>query len=101
MTLDDADAITVYDNYLACTVGTLALANANPTPVSTVFQGTTDSMNKYSSFLANLVSDAYIKMIMGDTDGKSVDEYFDGFVDEYLSKGGAEITAEVQEIVGE
>ena len=101
VTLGDTDAVTVYDNYLACTVGTLALANANPTPVSTAFQGTTDSMNKYSSFLNNLVSDAYIKMIMGDTDGKSVDEYFDGFVEEYLSKGGAEITAEVQEIIGE
>jgi hypothetical protein len=69
-------------------------------PVSTMFQGTTKSMNKYLSFLQSLESDAYIKMIMGNTDGKTIDEYFDSFVADYMAQGGAEITAEVQEILG-
>ena len=98
--LDDADEITVYNNYVACTVGIGALAKAQPVPVSTMFQGTTKSMNKYLSFLQSLESDAYIKMIMGNTDGKTIDEYFDSFVADYMAQGGAEITAEVQEILG-
>lgn len=100
VTLDDADEITVYNNYVACTVGIGALAKAQPVPVSTMFQGTTKSMNKYLSFLQSLESDAYIKMIMGNTDGKTIDEYFDSFVADYMAQGGAEITAEVQEILG-
>lgn len=39
-------------------------------------------------------------MIMGNTDGKTIDEYFDSFVADYMAQGGAEITAEVQEILG-
>ena len=100
VTVGDSDAVTTYNNYVACTVGIGALAKANPTPVGTVFQGTTDSMKKYGSFLGTLENDAYVKMIMGDTDGKTIPEYFDNFVEEYLAQGGAEITAEVQEILG-
>lgn len=100
VTVGDSDAVTTYNNYVACTVGIGALAKANPTPVGTVFQGTTDSMRKYGSFLGTLESDAYVKMIMGDTDGKTIPEYFDSFVEEYLAQGGAEITAEVQELLG-
>lgn len=100
VTVGDSDEITVYNNYVACTVGIGALAKAQPVPVCTAFQGTTDSMNKYFSFLQSLESDAYIKMIMGNTDGKTIDEYFDGFVADFLAQGGAEITAEIQEILG-
>ncbi len=39
-------------------------------------------------------------MIMGDMGGKTVSEYFDEFVEQYLNQGGREITEEVQELVG-
>ncbi len=100
VTVGDQDALTVYSNYLAYIQGVRAIASTNPTAVSTVFQGTTDSMTKYNSFLQNFEKEAYTKMIMGDTDGQSVSDYFDGFVEEYLAQGGAEITAEVQEFIG-
>ena len=39
-------------------------------------------------------------MIMGNTDGMSISDYFDAFVESYLEQGGEAITAEVQEIIG-
>ena len=100
VTVDDQDALTVYSNYLAYIQGVGTIAKNNPAAVSTVFQGTTDSMVKYNSFLANYEKEAYTKMIMGDTDGKSVSDYFDSFVEGYLSQGGEEIRTEVQELIG-
>nr|WP_300833078.1 hypothetical protein [uncultured Acetatifactor sp.] len=38
-------------------------------------------------------------MVMGDTDGKSISEYFDEFVTQYLEQGGQDITEEVQQAV--
>lgn len=100
VTVGDQDALTVYNNYVACTVGIGALANTQPVGVSTAFMGTTDSMTQYQTFLSNFEEEEYTKMIMGDTDGKTIEEYFDSFVESYLAQGGADITAEVQEIIG-
>ena len=36
-------------------------------------------------------------MILGDTDGLSIADYFDKFVDEWKAQGGEKITAEVKE----
>ena len=94
------DALNTYCNYVATAVGIGAIAKSQPSPVVTVFQGNTDSMSKYKSFLDTFEKEAYTKMIMGDTDGKSISDYFDTFVEEYLAQGGAEITAEVQEMIG-
>ena len=101
VTVGDDDAITTYSNYISCALGVGAIANSEPMPVKTVFQGTTDSMNQYGSFLRTFENEAYTKMIMGDTDGKSISDYFDSFVEEYLEQGGTAITAEVQELIGE
>ena len=46
------------------------------------------------------INEAYVNMIMGNTDGKSISDYFDTFVQSYLDQGGAAITAEVQETIG-
>ena len=100
ITVGESDAINTYTMYLNGYVGLRPIAYSNPTPVSTVFQGTTDSMEKYGSFLNTLETDAYTKMIMGDTDGKSISDYFDDFVKQYLEQGGAEITSEIQETLG-
>ena len=99
VTVGEDDAITTYCNYVACTVGFGAVAYAEPTGVSTLFQGTTDSMIKYGSFLETFENEAYTKMIMGDTGGKSISDYFDTFVQEYLKQGGAVITEEVREMI--
>lgn len=96
----ETDPATTYTWYLAGRVGIHAIAYSDPEPVSTVFQGTTDSMTKYGSFLGTFENDAYTKMIMGDTGGKSVSEYFDEFVAQYLEQGGREITEEIEEIIG-
>lgn len=94
------DAITSYQHYLQWIVGPGALAAGDPQAVSTVFQGTTESMEMYSSFLADLEMEAYVNMIMGKTDGKSISDYFDAFVESYLAQGGETITAEVAEAIG-
>nr|WP_296437386.1 extracellular solute-binding protein [uncultured Acetatifactor sp.] len=98
--IGDLDAPTTYTWYLAGRIGIRAIAYAQPAPVSTVFQGTTDGMNNYGTFLADFEKEAYTKMIMGDTDGQSISDYFDAFVEKYLEQGGAEITQEVQDLIG-
>lgn len=60
------------------------------------FIGSTASMEKKGAFLSKLETDSYTKMIVGDTDGKSVADYFNSFVKEYLSKGGQDVQNEVQ-----
>lgn len=100
VSVGDKDAIAVYNAYLSFTEGAGVLADTNPVQVSTIFQGSTDSMTKYSTFLETYEEEEYTKMIMGDTDGKSISEYFDSFVESYLAQGGAEIVAEVQEMLG-
>ena len=94
------DATTTYQQYMQWWEGPNALVNGNPKAVSTVFQGSTESMELYGSFLGTLEQDAYVNMIMGNTDGQSISDYFDAFVQSYLDQGGAAITAEVQETIG-
>ncbi len=96
----EEDPAVTYGWYLAPKEGIRAIAYSEPTAVSTVFQGTTASMAKYGSFLETFEQEAYTKMIMGDMGGKTVSEYFDEFVEQYLNQGGREITEEVQELVG-
>lgn len=94
------DPLTTYQYYMQWAVGPVTLADADPIAVSTVYQGVTESMEMYNSFLETLEKEAYINMIMGNTDGQSISDYFDAFVNSYLEQGGAEITAEVQESIG-
>lgn len=96
---EDSDAITTYQHYLQWIVGPGALADGNPEAVSTAYQGTTESMEMYGSFLNDLEQKAYVNMIMGNTDGQSISDYFDAFVKTYLAQGGEAITAEVQEML--
>ncbi len=100
VTVDDMDPVATYQQYLQWWAGPRALAEADPEAVMTVFQGTTDSMEMYNSFLSTYETEAYVKMIMGNTDGQSISDYFDAFVQSYLEQGGAAITAEVQEAIG-
>ncbi len=98
--VDDLDALNTYRQYLQWWAGPRAMAEADPEAVMTSFQGTTDSMEVYSSFLEAYEKEAYVNMIMGNTDGQSISEYFDAFVKSYLEQGGAAVTAEVQEALG-
>ena len=66
--------------------------------VMTDFSGTTPAMTNYSNFLSTFETEAYTNMIMGKTDGMSISDYFDQFVENYLKQGGDEITAEIQAI---
>lgn len=100
VTVGEKDATTTYNVYLSFGVGQGVIADSAPEQVSTAFQGITDSMTKYNTFLSTYENEEYTKMIMGDTNGKTVSEYFDAFVESYLAQGGAEITAEVQEMIG-
>lgn len=88
-----------YGLYNARYTGVKGMIDANPTWVVTDFQGNTESMSMYGTFLDTLEKDAYTNMIMGNTDGMSISEYFDEFVENYLAQGGAQITAEVQAAV--
>lgn len=94
------DATTTYQQYMQWWEGPSALVSGDPIPVTTVFQGSTEGMELYGSFLGTLENEAYVNMIMGNTDGMSISDYFDAFVESYLEQGGEAITAEVQEIIG-
>ena len=74
----------------------MALHNSNVQFVRSDFAGKTEAMEKNNTFLEKLVNDAYTKMIMGDTDGLTLDKYFENFVQQYMDQGGAEVYAEVQ-----
>lgn len=93
------DANTTYQLYLLYWVGCGATALADPIGVSSQFIGTTSSMTTYSNFLSTFETQEYTKMIMGHTGGKSVSEYFDDFVKDYLKQGGSVLTKEVNEAV--
>lgn len=93
------DANLTYQYYLLYWVGPKATAAANPIGVSTKFIGDTPSMTTYSNLLAKFEKQEYSKMIMGETDGKSVAAYFDDFVKSYLDQGGAVLTKEVTDAV--
>lgn len=88
-----------YVTYLARYVAMKAMLNADISYVFNGYEGATEMGNMYDSFLKTLRDDAYTKMIMGDTDGQSISDYFDSFVEDYLSQGGAEVTAEVQAVL--
>lgn len=85
-----------YVSYLGRYVSMMTLYEAEPVYVVTAYEGSTAAGDMYSSFLDTLRDDAYTKMIMGDTGGMSVSDYFDSFVGDWLSQGGEEMIAEVQ-----
>ena len=92
---DPYDSMADWSNSVGYTVGMMALYNANVEYVRSVYSGTTST----KTFLDKLELEAYTKMVMGDTDGKSISEYFDEFVTQYLEQGGQDITEEVQQAV--
>lgn len=90
------DSMEDWSNSMGYTIGMMAFHNSNANFVASDYSGITDTMQKKQSFLDKLELEAFTKMIMGDTDGKTVAEYFDDFVQQYLAQGGQEITDEVQ-----
>ncbi len=90
------DSMEDWSNSMGYTVGMMALYNSNAEYVRSAYSGTTPTMEKRKTFLDKLELEAYTKMVMGDTDGKSVSEYFDEFVSQYLEQGGQDMTNEVQ-----
>lgn len=96
---DPYDSMADWSNSMGYTVGMMALYNANVEYVRSVYSGTTSTMEKRKTFLDKLELEAYTKMVMGDTDGKSISQYFDEFVTQYLEQGGQDITEEVQQAV--
>jgi len=91
--------LSLYQTYLLWAEGIGEYVDAGVEYVTPIYQGTTKSMEMYKTFLDTFEKDAYTKMIMGETDGMSIDEYFDKFVEDYLAQGGADITAEVQAVI--
>lgn len=61
------------------------------------FIGVTETMETKKAYLDKLEVETYTKMILGETDGKSLDDFFNGFVVEWKAQGGEQITKEVQE----
>lgn len=61
--------------------------------ISPVFSGETDLMREKWAELLALEKKAYLEIISGEQEL----EYFDRFVEEWMEKGGKEITAEVME----
>ncbi|NSW92712.1 MAG: extracellular solute-binding protein [Firmicutes bacterium] len=76
--------------------GKMAFVKSNAKFIRSDFCSITKTMEKKGTFLEKLEHEAYTKMIMGDTEGKTIKEYFDSFVKQYLSQGGQEITDEVK-----
>ena len=95
----DMSAVATYQAYLLYWTGPKALYDANPDGKSTDFMGLVPSMELYSSFLNTFEIEAYTRMIMGDTDGLSIDDYFEKFVSDYLAHGGQAITDEVNALI--
>ena len=89
--------LDIYVDYLCNWEGKLELFDGtNVKFLQTQFGGTTSAMNMYKNFLDTFEVEAYTNMIMGNTNGMSISEYFDAFVVDYLKQGGEEITKEVQ-----
>lgn len=63
--------------------------------VSPIFSGETETMREKWAELEELEKEAYLEIISGE---KELD-YFDTFVEEWMERGGAQITREVQEAV--
>ena len=63
--------------------------------VSLIFSGETETMREKWAELEELEKEAYLEIISGE---KELD-YFDTFVEEWMERGGAQITREVQEAV--
>ncbi|NSW92893.1 MAG: hypothetical protein HPY74_20010 [Firmicutes bacterium] len=85
-----------WSNSMGYTIGMMSLYNSNVKFIRSDFSGITKTMEKKGTFLEKLEHEAYTKMIMGDTEGKTIKVYFDSFVKQYLSQGGQEITDEVK-----
>ncbi len=90
------EVIGDWSNSYGYSVGAKPLAMPNVEHVYNVFFGVTPTMETKGAYLAKLETDAYTKMISGETGSKTIAEYFDSFVQQYLSQGGQEISDEVQ-----
>lgn len=77
-------------------VGVAPMAADNRVSQFNAFIGQTTTMESKWTYLDKLETEAYTRMILGETDGLSVQEYFDQFVVEWKAQGGNQITSEVQ-----
>ena len=58
-----------------------------------------EEWSTYGSGLGTMRTEAYVKMIMGETDGLSLDDFWKNYVDTWYASGGEEVTAEAQAYV--
>ena len=86
-----------WSNGMGYGVGVAPMAQDNCERLYNDFIGQTETMATKWAYLKTMEEEAYTKMILGDTDGLSISDYFDKFVDEWKAQGGEKITAEVKE----
>ena len=86
-----------WSNGMGYGVGVAPMAQDNCERLYNDFIGQTETMATKWAYLQTMEEEAYTKMILGDTDGLSIADYFDRFVDEWKAQGGEKITAEVKE----
>ena len=86
-----------WSNGMGYGVGVAPMAQDNCERLYNDFIGQTETMATKWAYLQTMEEEAYTKMILGDTDGLSISDYFDKFVDEWKAQGGEKITAEVKE----
>lgn len=86
-----------WSNGMGYGIGVAPMAQDNCERLYNDFIGQTETMSTKWAYLQTMEEEAYTKMILGDTDGLSIAEYFDKFVEEWKAQGGEQITAEVAE----
>ena len=94
---DELDLVSSYTLYLTYWEGPEAVVRANPIGVNEEFVGTAPALTQYANFLGNFTQQEFTKMVMGDTGGKSISEYFDSYVKKFNKQGGDAITKDVNE----
>jgi len=100
LTWDGMTSLDCYILYIGVCLGEDYIGTTDKISVCTVFQGSTDSSEMYESFLNEFWKAEYTKMIMGETGGLSIDEYFDDFKQKYLDQGGQILADEVNTLKG-
>jgi putative aldouronate transport system substrate-binding protein len=86
-----------WSNGMGYGIGVAPMAQPNCVRLYNDFIGQTGTMATKWAYLTTMENEAYTKMILGDTDGMSISEYFDKFVADWLAQGGERITQEVKE----
>lgn len=86
-----------WSNGMGYGIGVAPMAQDNCERLYNDFIGQTETMATKWAYLQTMEEEAYTKMILGDTDGLSIAEYFDKFVEDWKAQGGEQITAEVRE----